>query len=137
MLNITIMTGRLVGAPELRNTNSRIPVTSFRIAVRRDYAKKDGDDDTDFFDVVAWRATAEFVCKYFSKGSLITVVGRMENRSWTDKHGQNRVTAELIADNVYFGDSKGRTDGAGDIDPFGVDALNTEGGAPPEFDPFG
>jgi single-strand DNA-binding protein len=126
------MTGRVVEAPELRHTNSNTPVTSFRIAVPRDYAKKDEEKETDFFDVVAWRSTAEFVCKYFGKGALIQIVGRLENRKWTDKHEQSRVSAELIADKIYFGDSKGKNDGTGGFDPFEGDASKP----PDNFDPF-
>ena len=157
MLNLTVMTGRLVEDPELRYTNNETPVTTFRIAVRRDYAKKGDDDSADFFDVVAWRQTAEFVCKYFKKGSLIQVAGRFENRKWKDKFDQNRVTSQLIADNVYFGEGKSKADPDSDIDPFQGDAVvggadsfapnpgaGTEGrassytasGLPPGFDPF-
>ena len=136
MLNVTIMTGRLVEDPELRRTNSDIPVSSFRIAVRRDYTKKGEDAATDFFDVVAWRSTAEFICKYFQKGSLIQVAGRIENRTWEDKHGQARVTAEIIADKVYFGDSKGKDGAVPDIDPFDDGASSMARVPPAEFDPF-
>ena len=137
MLNVLTITGRVVEGPELRSTNSGIPVSSFRIAVRRDYAKKGDGDDTDFFDVVAWRATAEFVCEYFKKGSLIQIVGRIENRKWKDKHDQPRVTTEIIADKVYFGDSKGKDGGTGDTDPFTGGTSNAPYDTPPEFDPFG
>ena len=148
MLNVTIMTGRMVETPELRQTaNGGIPVCTFRIAIRRDYAKKDSSDVTDFFDVVAWRATAEFVCSYFKKGSLIQVVGRLENRKWTDKHSQQRVTAEIIADKAYFGEGKGKDLADGDIDPFedmaetgnagAVYAAYAASGLPQNFDPFG
>jgi len=137
------MTGRLVDDPELRYTKSNTPVTSFRIAVRRDFVKKGEDDATDFIDVVAWRDTAEFVCNYFRKGSLIQVVGRIENRKWTDKYEQARVTTELVAEKVYFGDSKGKEGATADIDPFnsaGVGSrtsVHTIPGTTPEFDPFG
>jgi len=99
------MMGRLVAAPELKQTQSGVPVCSIRIAVDRDY-KKNGETETDFFDVVAWRATAEFICKYFSKGRMIVAEGRMQTRGWTDRDGNKRVTTELVADNAYFGDSK-------------------------------
>ena len=123
MLNQIVMTGRLVENPELRRTNtSDTPVTKFRIAVRRDYAKKDDENATDFFDVVAWRATAEFVCNYFKKGSLIQLVGSIENRKWTDKHDQARVTTEIVADKVYFGESKAKN-GGDDFDPFDDDST--------------
>jgi single-strand DNA-binding protein len=107
MLNVSALTGRLAENPELRVTQSGIPYISTRIAVQRDYTK-DGERETDFFTVTAWRATAEFICKYFAKGDLITVSGRLQNRSWTDKHEQRRVTTELIIDRAYFAESKKR-----------------------------
>jgi len=134
MLNIAVMTGRLVADPELRHTSGDTPVTTFRIAVRRDFAKKGEEPATDFFDVVAWRSTAEFVCDYFRKGSPIQVVGRMENREWTDKNGQPRVTAELVADRAYFGESKGKA-ANDDADPYSVAAV-VGISTPPDFDPF-
>lgn len=107
MLNhITIM-GRLTHDPEMRRTNSGIAVTSFIIACDRDFAGKDGGEkETDFIDIVAWRSTAEFVSKYFSKGRMAVISGRLQIRNWTDKDGNKRRTAEIVADNVYFGDSK-------------------------------
>ena len=102
MLNkITIM-GRLTRDPELRRTGNGTAVTSFTIACDRDF----GDNETDFVDIVAWRQTGEFVSKYFSKGRMAVVAGRLQFRSWTDKDGNKRKTAEVVADNVYFGDSK-------------------------------
>lgn len=106
MLNRITMTGRMTADPELRKTANDISVTSFSIANQRNYKNADNERDTDFFDVTAWRATAEFVTQYFSKGSLITVDGRLETRRYTDKNGNNRVAVEINADNVYFGDSK-------------------------------
>ncbi len=115
MLNRTIMMGRLCFDPELRQTQNHVSVCSLRIAVERDYGSKNGEKETDFFDVVAWRGTAEFICKYFSKGRMIVVDGRMQTRPWTDREGNKRTAIELVADNAYFGDSK-RDDGqaAGD-----------------------
>ena len=106
MLNhITIM-GRLTRDPELRRTGSGVPVTSFTLAVDRDFAdKQSGEKETDFIDCVAWRNTAEFVDKYFSKGRMAVVSGRLQIRNWTDKDGNKRRSAEVVADNVYFGDS--------------------------------
>ena len=101
MLNRIIMTGRLTRDPELRTTQSNISVTSFSIANQRNYKNGNGERDTDFFDVVAWRATAEFVTKYFVKGSLVTVDGRLETRKFTDKEGNKRTVVEIIADNVF------------------------------------
>jgi single-strand DNA-binding protein len=100
--------GRLAGDPELRKTNNDISVTSFRIAVQRDFSR----DETDFFDVTAWRHTAEFVCDYFSKGQMICVSGRLQNKKWEDRHGQARVTVELVAEYVYFASDKPK-DGGG------------------------
>lgn len=114
MLNhITIM-GRMTRDPELRRTGSGTAVTSFRIAVDRDFAPKDGGEkETDFIDCVAWRQTGEFVSKYFSKGRMIVVSGRLQVREWTDKDGKKCRTAEVVADNVYFGDSKKDGDNQG------------------------
>ncbi len=107
MLNhITIM-GRLTRDPELRRTSSGTAVTSFTVAVDRDFSGKDSTEkETDFIDCVAWRQTGEFVAKYFAKGRMAVVSGRLQIRSWTDKDGNKRRTAEVVADNVYFGDSK-------------------------------
>ena len=107
MLNhITIM-GRLTRDPELRRTGSGIAVTSFTLAVDRDFGKNEnGERETDFIDCVAWRQTGEFVSKYFAKGRMAVVSGRLQIRGWTDKDGNKRRTAEVVADNVYFGDSK-------------------------------
>ena len=107
MLNhITIM-GRLVRDPELRRTGSGVAVASFRVAVDRDFGGREGGEkETDFIDCVAWRQTGEFVSKYFTKGRMIVVSGRLQIRSWTDKDGNKRRTAEVVADNCYFGDSK-------------------------------
>ena len=114
MLNhITIM-GRLTRDPELRRTGSGIAVTSFTLAVDRDFGKNEnGEKETDFIDCVAWRQTGEFVSKYFTKGRMAVVSGRLQIRSWTDKDGNKRRTAEVIADNVYFGDSKRDGDNSG------------------------
>ena len=107
MLNhITIM-GRLVRDPELRRTGTGVAVASFTVAVDRDFGGRDGGEkETDFIDCVAWRQTGEFVSKYFTKGRMIVVSGRLQIRSWTDKDGNKRRTAEVVADNCYFGDSK-------------------------------
>ena len=111
MLNhITIM-GRLVRDPELRRTGSGIAVTSFTVAVDRDFGGRDGGEkETDFIDCVAWRQTGEFVSKYFTKGSMIVVSGRLQIRNWNDKDGNKRRSAEVLADNVYFGESKRSSD---------------------------
>ena len=106
MLNhITIM-GRLTRDPELRRTGSGVAVASFTLAVDRDYAGKDENREADFIDCVAWRSCGEFVSKYFSKGRMAVVAGRLQIRSYTDKDGNKRRAAEVVVDNVYFGDSK-------------------------------
>lgn len=106
MLNhITIM-GRLTRDPELRRTGSGVAVASFTVAVDRDFSGKEAEKETDFIDCVAWRQTGEFVSKHFTKGRMIVVSGRLQIRSWTDKDGNKRRTAEVVADNCYFGDSK-------------------------------
>ncbi|MBS5650845.1 single-stranded DNA-binding protein [bacterium 210917-DFI.7.65] len=107
MLNRIIIMGRLARDPELRRTQSGVPVASFRLAVDRDFKDKStGERSTDWIDVVAWRATAEFVSRFFTKGRMAVVEGRLQMRDWTDKDGNKRVAAEVVADNVYFGDSK-------------------------------
>lgn len=109
MLNTIIIQGRIVRDPELRRTGSGIAVASFTVAVDRDFAQ-DGKKETDFIDCVAWRQTGEFVSKYFRKGSMIVVKGRLQIRSWTDKDGNKRKTAEVVADNCYFGSTKSDSD---------------------------
>ena len=106
MLNKIILMGRLTRDPELRRTGNGTAVTSFTIAVDRDFKSQNGDKETDFIDVVAWRSTAEFVSKHFAKGRMAAVEGKLQIRDWTDKDGAKRRTAEVIADNVYFADSK-------------------------------
>lgn len=127
MLNhITIM-GRFTRDPELRRTGNGIAVASFTLAVDRDYKPDSGERETDFIDCVAWRQTGEFVSKYFTKGRMAVVSGRLQIRSWNDKDGNKRRTAEIVADNVYFGDSKKDGDGANNKDFGGYYAA---GGAP-------
>ena len=106
MLNRIIVMGRMTRDPELRRTNSGTAVASFTVAVDRDFKSQSGEKETDFIDVVAWRNTAEFVSKYFSKGRMAVVDGRLQLRDWTDKDGNKRRSAEIVADSVYFGDSK-------------------------------
>lgn len=139
MLNhITIM-GRLTRDPELRRTGSGIAVASFTVAVDRDFGNKEGGErETDFIDCVAWRNTGEFVSKYFAKGRMIVVSGRLQIRNWTDKDGNKRRSAEIVADSCYFGDSKKggsseaeENDGysGGEYDPgYGGGGYNTPGG---------
>ncbi len=113
MLNKIIIMGRLARDPELRRTQSGVSVTSFRIACDRDFKSQSGEKETDWIDVVAWRNTAEFVSKYFTKGRMAIVEGRLQTRDWTDKDGNKRTAVEVVADNVYFGDSKRDGQGGG------------------------
>ncbi len=106
MLNKIIIMGRLTRDPELRRTGSGTAVTSFSLACDRDFKSQSGEKETDFIEVVAWKNTAEFVSKYFSKGRMAVVEGRLQIRDWTDNAGNKRTTAEVVADNVYFADSK-------------------------------
>ena len=106
MLNKIILMGRLCTNPELRRTGSGTAVTSFSLACDRDFKSQSGEKETDFIEVVAWKNAAEFVSKYFSKGRMAVVEGRLQIRDWTDKAGNKRTTAEVVADNVYFADSK-------------------------------
>lgn len=110
MLNHIVVMGRLTRDPELRKTASGVSVTSFTVAVDRDFSQ-DGQKETDFIDVVAWRNTAEFAAKYFAKGRMAVVSGRLQIRNWDDKEGNKRRTAEILAENIYFGDSKKEDDG--------------------------
>ena len=112
MLNHIVIMGRLTRDPELRRTGSGIAVASFSVAVDRDFGKNEnGEKETDFIDCVAWRNTAEYISKYASKGRMVVVSGRLQIRSWTDKEGNKRRTAEVVADNLYFGDSRRDNEG--------------------------
>lgn len=106
MLNKIVIQGRLTKDPELRRTQSGTAVASATVAVDRDFKNQDGSRDTDFIPIVAWKGTGEMLAKYFSKGRMIVVEGRLQLRDWTDKEGNKRRTAEIVADSVYFGDSK-------------------------------
>ena len=139
MLNHIVIMGRLTRDPELRRTGSGIAVASFTVAVDRDFGGRDGGEkETDFIDCVAWRQTGEFVSKYFTKGRMIVVSGRLQIRSWTDKDGNKRRTAEVVADNCYFGDSKrdsdsgssygGNTYGGGSYGNYSAPTGNNYGG---------
>ena len=120
MLNHIVIMGRLARDPELRHTQTGTPVASFRLAVDRDFKDKNtGERGTDWIDVVAWRATGEFVSRYFTKGRMAVVEGRLQMRDWTDEDGNKRTSAEVVADNVYFGDSKRDGDGGGYAPSYG------------------
>ena len=135
MLNhITIM-GRLTRDPELRRTGSGIAVTSFTLAVDRDYKAKDAEKEVDFIDCVAWRNTGEFVGKYFTKGRMAVVSGKLQIRGWTDKEGNKRRTAEVLAENVYFADSKNEpADNSSQPNSFVPPAYPAPSYAPPAGD---
>ena len=110
MLNKVVLQGRFAGDPELRHTQSGVAVATFRLAVTRDYKEKDGERKADFISVVCWRGTAEFVSRFFQKGSLAVVEGRLQVRDYTDRDGNKRFVTEVIADNVYFSESRKRDD---------------------------
>lgn len=126
MLNKVFVMGRLTRDPELRRTQSGTAVASFSLAVDRDYKSQSGEKETDFFDVVAWRTTGEFVAKYFTKGRMAVVEGRLQIRQWQDKDGNNRRSTEIIAENIYFGDSK--KDGSGNTENYGAQAYTAPDG---------
>ena len=111
MLNKLTLMGRLCAEPELHATQSGIPVCTIRLAVERNYPNQDGKRETDFFDVVAWRGTAEFICKYFSKGRMIALDGRLQTRCWADRNGNRRVAVEMVTESAYFADSKPQNHG--------------------------
>ena len=106
MLNVVALLGRLTADPELRHTPQGISVTTFTLAVNRSYVKQGQERQADFIDIVAWRNTAEFICKYFRKGQMMAVNGSIQTRTYQDKNGNNRKAFEILADNVYFADSK-------------------------------
>lgn len=135
MLNKIFIMGRLTRDPELRRTQNGTAVAGFALAVDRDYKNADGTKETDFIEVVAWRSSAEFVSKYFAKGRMAIVEGRLQIRDWTDKDGNKRRNAEVVADNVYFGDSKKEGDSSGgykaagkavDVEPEAEDFAEVE-----------
>ena len=113
MLNRAIIMGRITRDPELKYTQSQIPVVSFSVAVDRDFVKQGEQREADFINVTAWRSTAEFIAKWFQKGSMIVVDGKLQTRKWEDKHEQKRTEVEIVADNVYFGESKRSDNTAG------------------------
>ena len=128
MLNHIVLMGRLTRDPELRRTGTSVPVASFSLAVDRDFGgnRETGEKETDFIDIVAWRNTAEFVSKYFTKGRMAVVSGRLQIRVWKDKDGNNRRSAEVVADNVYFGDSRRDGQSGGFDQSYGQPAYNPQ-----------
>ena len=134
MLNRIILMGRLTRDPELRHTQTGTPVASFSLAVDRDFKDKStGEKATDFIDIVAWRSTAEFVSRFFTKGRLAVVEGRLQLRDWTDRDGNKRRSAEVVADNVYFGDSKRDAEGGGSSGGYSAPAPGSAPAAPPAY----
>lgn len=122
--------GRLTRDPELRYTQSQTPVASFTLAVDRDFGSRDGGEkQTDFIDCVAWRQTAEFVSKYFTKGSMAVVSGRLQIRDWTDRDGGKRRSAEVVVDNMYFGESRRRDGDSGDSRSSSYSSYGNSGSA--------
>ena len=137
MLNKIFIMGRLTRDPELRHTQTGTPVASFSLACDRDFKDKStGERTTDFIDVVAWRQTGEFVSRYFTKGRMAVVEGRLQNREWTDKEGNKRRSAEVVADNVYFADSKREGDGGYAAPVSGYGSAPSGYTAPAEGDQF-
>ena len=133
MLNRIVLMGRLTRDPELRRTQSGTAVTSFSIACDRDFKSQNGEKEADFIDIVAWRGTAEFVSKYFTKGRMAIVEGRLQIRDWTDNNGGKRRSAEVVADNIYFGDSK-RDSAPGDYGAPPAYGAPAGRGTPPSMD---
>ncbi|NLW74076.1 MAG: single-stranded DNA-binding protein [Clostridiales bacterium] len=135
-LNKVILGGRLTADPELRQTQSGIPVVSFTIAVNRRYQSKDAPQQTDFINITAWRSTAEFVTRYFRKGSSICVIGSIQTRSWVDQQGQKRYATDVLADEVLFVDSRQESTGAagGVSDAYNIPAFSTPAESAPKFE---
>jgi len=134
MLNHIVLMGRLTRDPELRYTQAGTAVASFRLAVDRDYGNREtGEKQTDFIDVVAWRQTGEFVTKYFTKGSMAVVSGRLQLRDWQDRDGNKRTSAEVVAENIYFGESK-KSRESGDNPGFRGDSSGYRSAPPPVSD---
>jgi single-strand DNA-binding protein len=140
MLNQVSLMGRLTADPELRHTPNDIAVTTFTLAVNRSYVKQGAERQADFIDIVAWRNTAEFVCRYFKKGQMMAVTGSIQTRNFTDKEGKNRKAFEVVADNVYFTESKNSNQTSGgyssapsyDVEPVSEKPTYSSG-TPDEF----
>lgn len=139
-LNKVILAGRVVAEPELKQTPSGVSVVSFRIAVNRPFRSRDaqqGQPEADFFNVTAWRERAEFVAKYFHKGSAICVLGSIQNRTWTDQQGQKRYMTDIIADEVNFVESRSSSEGnsyGGPAEPYSAPAFSSPAASAPKFE---
>lgn len=127
MLNSVQIMGRITRDPETRYTPSEVPVTSFSIACDRDFNGRDGEKQTDFFDVVAWRGVGEFIARNFKKGSMIALSGRLQTREWTDRDGNKRKTTEIVVENAYFGEAKRRDDSGEKADRGDYRGVNVSG----------
>lgn len=142
MLNQVALMGRLTAEPELRHTSSNIAVASFTLAVNRSYVKQGAERQTDFIDIVAWRNTAEFICKYFHKGQMMALEGSIQTSTYTDRDGNNRKRFEVLANNVYFTESRNSTQSGGyapaapPVDYAPVDADNASYSTPSGNDDF-
>ena len=137
MLNHIVIMGRLTRDPELRSTQSGVSVASFTVAVDRDFGGRDGGErQTDFIDCVAWRSTAEFVSKYFQKGSMAVASGRLQLRDWTDRDGNKRRSAEVVVDNMYFGESRRRDNADSGYEPARGAAYEAPRSVAPAASPF-
>ena len=126
MLNKVILMGRLTKEPELRHTQADVPVASFTLAVDRGYKKDNDATNTDFINIVAWRGTAEFVSKWFSKGQLVAVSGRLQVRTYEDRDGQKRIATEVVADECFFAESKKSAGTVEDLESFGEPVTDNE-----------
>ena len=135
MLNVVAIMGRLVADPQLRQTTTGRNVASFRIACDRGRRDANGQSQADFIDVVAWERTAEFVCRYFQKGSLIAVDGRLQSRQFQDKNGNNRTVVEIVANNVNFTGPKSQNQGGGQSMPAQQSYAPAPAPAPAEYTP--
>ncbi len=139
-LNKVILGGRLTADPELKQTQTGVAVVSFSIAVNRRFTSKEAPAQVDFFNVTAWRATAEFVSKYFKKGSSICVIGSIQNRTWTDQQGQKRYATDIVADEVQFVDSRAEGMGADNThqgytpDAYSTPSFSSSANSAPNFE---
>ena len=131
-MNVVCLLGRLTGDPELRRTQTDVAVTSFCVAVDRAYQPKGQERQTDFINVVAWRGTAEFICRYFHKGQRIALNGSLQSRQYTDKEGNKRTAYEVVVDNAFFAESKREGAGMSSSSPFGA-PIPSYGDMPPAF----
>lgn len=137
MLNVVSLLGRLTADPELKHTPQNVAVTTFTLAVNRSYVKQGAERQADFFDVVAWRNTAEFICKYFKKGNMMALSGSLQTRTYTDKEGKNRKVVEVHASNVFFTEARKKEDASHEqIDLSGGMPADEDSGNMPDSEAF-